>query len=831
MANPLASVMKVVGGAKNVAGAVSSKLQNSSMSKMASGMKSMTKTAMATNTAINKLAKTMSTTNKRTFADIEESKERFAVEGKRWETLFDYLEKILKGMTGLGGKGGGKGLLEQLIDALKSLFGMLFGPLMTMLTGLAGKFNKGMNEKGREGKGEKSGEKVSAEEAERLADKAKERAEKSREMAEDARNEAEKHREAYEKARTVGEKERLKFEIEKNERIASHADEQTRIAEGEQEALREEAKRTRAAREATQSTKAEPAEVKAGEGESTTKEAINPEKLKENISNTKRRIRLVEEKLPLLEKSGASGEAEAAKESLRKMKESLSSYEAEEAKINKPASKANSKTTTQSNSKTTAEAKYTSGRESSPTGLGKNSGGLGRQAFRAGAGGAVLGLGFEGLLEAVNNVGSIGTDEHTKNRIIDSAVGGAISFGGFAAAATLAAPVVTGIGTAAGGLVGAGAAGTAFGGAVVPLAGIALMAYDVYKRHRDRGDQDRVRGQEELLSTLEQNFKTQSAASSLSEQEAELYKDTDPERYDRTIKQSNNALGSSLSQLVRMSATFDAANEVNDILPMEKAFSISPYGLWDKESTYNINDLENLVRNVDGRPGETTVEKLNHLAGEQYELNEADRNKPFARMQTEFGLPKIAELLDASPAIIERMNIVLGKSNTEHVRDLIQRSQSDARIEEQRQTDIGNMTLREHTDKTRPSIGPKFNKGGVVPSGIKGDIPVNVHAAEAILPLQGTYAHDSASLIGQGLLQPLVQWASSKMSGQLHSATMSRTSGSSSPPVMISNDNRSYSSGGGGKGAYPSVNSGPSIAGYEELFAKMTGVYAKGARV
>ena len=123
------------------------------------------------------------------------------------------------------------------------------------------------------------------------------------------------------------------------------------------------------------------------------------------------------------------------------------------------------------------------------------------------------------------------------------------------------------------------------------------------------------------------------------------------------------------------------------------------------------------------------------------------------------------------------------------------------------------------------------NKGGVVPSGIKGDIPINVHAAEAILPLQGTYAHDSASLIGQGLLQPLVQWASSKMSGQLHSATMSRTSGSSSPPVMISNDNRSYSSGGGGKGAYPSVNSGPSIAGYEELFAKMTGVYAKGARV
>jgi len=103
---------------------------------------------------------------------------------------------------------------------------------------------------------------------------------------------------------------------------------------------------------------------------------------------------------------------------------------------------------------------------------------------------------------------------------------------------------------------------------------------------------------------------------------------------------------------------------------------------------------------------------------------------------------------------------------------------------------------------------------------------------EAVLPLQGRYARDSASLIGQGLLQPLVEWASNNLSADLYQAS---STPSSMPPIVIADNRRSNNTtiagGGGGGGVRPEFNSGPTVMGFEEVFANMIALYQKGAKV
>ena len=863
MANPLASVMKVVGGAKNVAGAVSSKLQNSSMSKMASGMKSMTKTAMATNTAINRLAKTMSTTNKRTFADIEESKERFAVEGKRWETLFDYLEKILKGMTG-SSKGNGKGFVDALLSGLASLLGGLLGGLpLAIATMLKKILNKGKGEVEKatksEGKGEgESKEAKEAREAEKAKDKAKAEAERATEKALKATTEAETAREATEKTRAEyekakGEANKTGIEAENTRKALHEAEKATNTAKTEGE----KSKLTTAEAEArTQSEIAEGKDQTAREKVDTTGKAAQDavkNEAKANSIEAKEGIKSIDaveaaQSAPRIDTpqiTEAKAEVTKAKQALdtvritdRPITADAMDTRIAEAKANVTKAEVNlmnaEKTTTEATrAPTEATGKPSRGIRAKAGGFGAMAG-----AFTA----LELGMGM------IKSGGEIPNQEQVAGAISGNVAG--------LAAFELGGAAITAGATAAFGATGAAGAGLLLGpGMAIIMSG--MLANEIGNMMRDT---------EKMKQFSEEMGSHDKYVVGLQERLQKNPEDKDAKEGLLAFSQYGKDYYSAMSKAVDIDAGWGSI--------------VGAQGLFHGDSAEAWAKLPN--------PGDYMIDKVNETGnvGPGKMVSAASKKETESRAHDALYTALLGEDISAymgsikgvGQTIIDRATgaVTLGMisgGQTEEASEIFKENLSELiggflGLPEEQRPPINMTTFRDdltqrfehetkaslmNTFRNHPTVQAErdenqkklnktreaapndrrsgANKGGVVPSGIKGDIPINVHAAEAILPLQGTYAHDSASLIGQGLLQPLVQWASSKMSGQLHSATMSRTSGSSSPPVMISNDNRSYSSGGGGKGAYPSVNSGPSIAGYEELFAKMTGVYAKGARV
>ncbi len=948
MPNPLSGVMQTVGsGARAAADSVMS-LRNimTPFNSIKKDIKNIAKSSRQTNDNIRSIAKMMRTANKKSFMEIEESRERWKEEGKRWDTLFDYLEKILKGITGIGKGSKDKGFLDMLKDALKDLINWAIGAIGAavgyLIKSIRDYFkNRDAREKEkerrererererekkererekREREREKEKEKrererksASDEEARRKAEEQRTKAEETRKAAEEARQKAAEAEKAAQEARTQAEKERARAEAESAKQRAEgqKSTAQNEAAEKQQKAADTQKEAAVKQNEAAEKQKsASEAKVSEGSGTEISKlqadlESLGKQRYELKLREAELRYQAsietnaekakslsIEADKLALQAEGVATQERTAKDKIRRIQggsatsqakaPSTSTVEAsavtetpvsteakapstsgtgspvtetkapsqsvstptEAPKIEtpttesaKPATSAKPKTSTTTD---TVRSRRAALKEGIKTRYGNVKGvprGLASKGF----------LGFTGAftaLDLVDRVFGQGDWEQNWNELNGYDVASSLlTNAGYGAAFELV-PALVGESAALGpgmiAVIGLLVADTLAGiysnaktqqlwkeyfsinnaGAVLEdiqtrLAsgdGTAIDEMLVFQQWMQDG-QDQLRAQADwksgfipdlqdlplpVLSDYVQNAGNRAIT-------AKFAKLTGPSMKEQALMMANRqAMAETLNdEIIEENAEYFLKNMPNLQVPVPLYGNI---GYADIEHVYT-NALEKKMKGLSDAEREILPEGIDTVISRSFMSGDMKGEKTLKE------------------ALIEKLQATQNVDLEEKLKEL--RPDLYVGIEEERKRNAAATERRRERTMERYEE-QEFATGGIATSETRAII--GEAGMEAVLPLQGRYARDSASLIGQGLLQPLVEWASNNLSADLYQAS---SSPSSMPPIVIADNRRSSNTtvAGGGGGGRPEFNSGPTVMGFEEVFANMIALYQKGAKV
>ena len=267
-------------------------------------------------------------------------------------------------------------------------------------------------------------------------------------------------------------------------------------------------------------------------------------------------------------------------------------------------------------------------------------------SFKGMAGSAATGGVVGGVSSAAIEAATGGsTMDVVKAGAMGTAQGAAISMG---------ARALGGVTGTAGALVG-GTAGRALTYSV-PLLGWGLLAYDLIKTAYSSGDMGRNIASSRIMTELDERYQESLKNAEAHTKEAEKYKESDPERYNRMIDQSNNLIKSAAKQMAQFMSIVETENALNEISDMEKAFQVGPFGLWDRGSNYTLNDLDNISKFIDKVDGKSTADKIKNALA-----NPDKYNVPGLKSVVEnIGIDETAKLVMAGKDILQqyRENIV-----------------------------------------------------------------------------------------------------------------------------------------------------------------------------
>ena len=906
MANPLTGAMQAVGsGARAAADSIMS-MKNimTPFNSLKKDIQSIAKSSRQTSANISKLTKVMLNANKRSFMEIEEARERFKEESKRWDTLFDYLEKIVKGMTGLGKPDKGSSLLDLLKNALKGLGNWLLAGASALAGYLLKKIKdwwKGeKKEAAKEREREKAKEKQererekqkeqrerekdrkgrsaqSEEELKRKAEESRRAAEEARRNAENARTEAEKARQAAEEARTEAAREQAKAEESRSRRVADEFDKRAETAKAEADALEREAaerqqkaadtqneaaeKQNKAAdkntetkgaetkgpetkpgsetkvgpeakpgpeaKTETKGAEAKPAEgpiPEAKSGPEVTTEAFNVEAEKKNVEKMKRQLKALEGQA-----QGKAGtpEGDAFKQKADEFRQKISESEAKIAQAEsgtKPKAEAPKAEAPKAEAPRTESAKPSEApraetpRSETPTAETRKAETPRTESARNAERGTARGTGKSGKVsQFARGVGgfAVGTGIFTAMGGLDrwlqgedlgkedwAEIAGGMAAGGIVIEGGLAALTAAGVPTS--------------------LAGPAMLVM--------AGMWGKELFDEWLLNAQYEQGLTEAS---------------------RNSKFALNEYMVSNNPKDREKA-LAVMGYIHDYASAKRDGAKAGYGKYqiadtieEKQSLYSkgIYPLPSLSEYIGKTLGSDITDKG------KASVNRINYSNFVTESAKELLADNVETLLPLAPTVTEEFfsaGFAGGKLN-EKLIELVKQKVEDIEennpekiiyTKEKLQEDI--LRIVQRTDSTEltqidkalsvPTTDTKFATGGIVTAETKATI--GEAGAEAVLPLQGRYARDSASLIGQGLLMPLIEWGKNNIGMDLYNASANTTPS----PIVVMADNKKISTtnvtgGRGGGGSRPEFNSGPTVVGFEQLFANMIAHYAKGAKV
>jgi hypothetical protein len=248
---------------------------------------------------------------------------------------------------------------------------------------------------------------------------------------------------------------------------------------------------------------------------------------------------------------------------------------------------------------------------------------------------------------AVGGVASGAIEAATGGSAIDIAKAGA-SGAVQGAAISAGMRVAGGVAGTAGALVG-GTAGRALTYSV-PLLGWGLLAYDLIKTAYSSGEMGRNIASSRIMSELDEKYQASLQNAEAYTKEAEKYKESDPERYNRMIDQSNNLIKSAAKQMAQFMSIVETENALNEITKMNKDWQVGPFGLWDRGSNYTLNDIDNISKFIDKVDGKSTAEKIKNA------LENPDKyNVPGLKAVVEnLGVEETAKLVLGAKDIIQQ---------------------------------------------------------------------------------------------------------------------------------------------------------------------------------
>jgi len=239
---------------------------------------------------------------------------------------------------------------------------------------------------------------------------------------------------------------------------------------------------------------------------------------------------------------------------------------------------------------------------------------------------------------------------------IEAATGGsAIDVAKAGAVGTVQGAAVSAGMRAVGGV--AGTAGAVVGGTAgraltysVPLLGWGLLAYDLIKTAYSSGEMGRNIASSRIMSELDEKYQEALKNAEANTKEAEKYKQSDPERYNRMIDQSNNLIKSAAKQMAQFMTIVETENALSEITKMNKNWQVGPFGLWDRGSNYTINDLDNIAKFIDKVDGKSTADKIKNA------LENPDKyNVPGLKSVVEnIGIDETAKLIMAGKDILQQ---------------------------------------------------------------------------------------------------------------------------------------------------------------------------------
>lgn len=283
----------------------------------------------------------------------------------------------------------------------------------------------------------------------------------------------------------------------------------------------------------------------------------------------------------------------------------------------------------------------------------KQSVSVGRMGSAAGVGGVLAGA-TEGILE-------YGTGGDAKDIAIATGIGAAKG-----AATAIGFEVAAGLASTAGAAVG-GTAGRALTYSV-PFLGWGLLIYDLIKTAATSGDMGKNIANSKLLTELNAQMQQAIENSENLIREAEAYKDSDPERYNNMINMANNNIKSNAKAFAQFHNIVETENKLDEIVDMEKWFQVGPFGLWDRGSSYNVNDIDNISKSLQNVPGKTTADQI------KIALENSDKyNVPGLKgVVDSLGIEDTAKLLTEGAETINQFRINAAKDPFQYFQDVQQ---------------------------------------------------------------------------------------------------------------------------------------------------------------